>query len=287
MPAGCAPHLCETETLAAGLPGQRLSHVVAGCAGQGPGHPRTCEIGAQSPALSKVLSCAFRPGERKGGWGGPRILGAASGELGRGQPWPAALLRHLSPNLRLLASGPENAHWRLSHPLPSLLPAWGQRHLCPQGTEPQDHRSPAPPVCPEDQGGVYVCSALLPGPLGVSAGSRMRMQAQARETALRGELSKPKAANRAHRDTQHPCQAGAPGRCPTRAAQLLCVEVCVCVRPRVSVYSSPSGSYPTCGVRGSLGCCVHISDGACFRASGWTKTDRSGGGTSGQVGEVR
>lgn len=124
--------------LGAGRTGQQLSHGVAGCAGQGPVHPRTCEIRAQRPALSRALRLALReepwaPGLRRG--------------LGRGQRWPAALRPHLSPCRPLLASGPESAHGICS---PSLTSARGRRHLLPPGLQPhcQGHRAPGRPPPP-------------------------------------------------------------------------------------------------------------------------------------------
>lgn len=150
--------------LGAGRTGQQLSHGVAGCAGQGPVHPRTCEIRAQRPALSRALRLALReepwaPGLRRG--------------LGRGQRWPAALRPHLSPCRPLLASGPESAHSICS---PSLTSARGWRHLLPPGLQPhcQGHRAPGrpppPPPTHTPSGGRALgpSAAVLRGSLGVS-----------------------------------------------------------------------------------------------------------------------
>ena len=92
--------------MAAGHAGQWPSHVVVGRAHQGPGHPRTCEAGTQSPALSRSLNCVPRAGER---------------DLGRSQPSrpPPAVISCVRAGKRTWVS------------LPSPLPSRGQPHPAP------------------------------------------------------------------------------------------------------------------------------------------------------------
>lgn len=137
--------------LGAGHTGRQPSHVVAGCAGQGPVRPRTCAIGAQRPALSEV--CAAPHGREEAP--GP---GGCGWDLGRRQRWPAALRRDLSPCRPLLASGPESTHGTRS---PSPAPAGGSgpsRLLASSHTARDTSSRTTPPlllanpVCPEGQG---------------------------------------------------------------------------------------------------------------------------------------
>lgn len=103
-----------------------------------PARPRTCEIGAQRPALSRAPSLGMRAVR-------PTELGAAGQDLGPGQPWPAASSGPYLPTSLCLRHGPEHTgereppgRWHLSPPLPASQPP-------ALATEPQDPCLRRPP----------------------------------------------------------------------------------------------------------------------------------------------
>ena len=129
--------LCQVETLA-GQPAAAVTCSHGPRCAKDPGRPRTWEIGAQRPALSRAPS----PG------------GRAPADLGWGQAWPAASSRPYLP-ARGLRHGPEHARGGglQERSLPSCL-----------GTEPR-----TPPQSPEDPQAAP-CSARPPGPQGSEEG---------------------------------------------------------------------------------------------------------------------